>query len=67
MVLRTRLHCPPRILGRPARLVRRDSRGSGMQAPGGRGGGDWLFGATWYGYVYWGVLKSTHYAGTDLQ
>ena len=26
------------------RLVRRDSRVSGMQASGGRGGGDWLFG-----------------------
>ena len=29
-----------------------------MQAPGRRGGGDWLFGARWYGCVsYWGGLN----------
>ena len=49
MVLRTRLRCAPRILG-PLRLVRRDSRVSGIQrGAGGCSGGNWLSGAGGYG------------------
>ena len=56
MVLRTRLRCAPRILG-PPRLIRRDSRVSGIQAPGGSSGGDWLPGAGGYGGV--GVVENS--------
>ena len=57
MVLRTRLRCAPRILG-PPRLVRRDPRVSGLQAP---GGGQWrrlVAWRRWVRVVYWGWVES---------